>query len=485
MVWAWGALAWLWLGRADAVELTLAEALTTAFEGNQELQVAWLQRRDAVLALQGAQGAFDPELGVGVQLSGARSPTNAAVDGVPVVISSSVGWDVGLSQSLPTGGSVQVGWSEWVSQSNSLNQNEPRFATTSLSASLSHPLLRGAGTVSGMAGVLAARLNTTDQELAWRGEVEQLVLDVSGAYWALVSARESEVLARRSVELAEEQLRETQERFEEGFVGTGDVLQLQRTLGQARQGQVVAVAEVQSASERLARLLGWAIGEHGDLVPVDRPLVPEVLPQRDEVIASAQARNTSWRRAQLAVERSTLSLRQARNGVLPDLSASASLGLAGLGSDAAEARAATFEEPSPAWGVGFRLNMPVALRSQRAELGSAELNRQQADLWVDAAEQDLLIEVERGLRAVERDRSRLALAQDTLTYAQLGLEADSELLADGRGAARDVVRSLEALREAQVGKLAAEIDLQISLLALSRVAGTLLETMVLPVEVMP
>jgi outer membrane protein len=477
-------LAWAigWSPVAAAQEITLAQALTYALEGNLELERARLARRDAVYDIQSAAGVFDPSVAAGVRVSGARTPTNAVVDGLAFVNSSSTSWNVGLAQQLPTGGSVSATWSEGAFRSDSANSAIPASYTSSLSVSLAHPLLRGAGTVAGMSGVLSARVGATERELAWRGELEQLVLDVSAAYWRLVSAREAEVLAGNSVQLAERQLQDTLERQEQGFAGSGDVLQVQRTLGTARQTLVAASAESQSADDRLSRLLGHPLEQERTWVPVDRPVVPGEPPSRDEVLELARERNTGWRVAQLTSQYTDLALRRARNGVMPDVSARAGFGLQGLDDTAAGARAELFEELSPTWNVSVDLSFPVAMRTQRAGLASAKLDAARAEATVAAAEQDLILSVDAGLRAVARDRSRVQLAEATLEYARLGVEADQQLLNDGRGSTRDVVRSLESLREAQVGMLSASIDLQSSMLELSRLSGNLLESMAIPAE---
>ena len=143
-------LAWAigWSSAAAAEEITLAQALTYALEGNLELERARLARRDAVYDIQSAAGVFDPSVAAGVRVSGARTPTNAVVDGSSFVNSSSTSWNVGLAQQLPTGGSVSATWSEGAFRSDSANSAIPASYTSSLSVSLAHPLLRGAGTVA-------------------------------------------------------------------------------------------------------------------------------------------------------------------------------------------------------------------------------------------------------------------------------------------------------------------------------------------------
>ena len=159
MTWGWALF--LWATAASADDLTLAEALDHALIHNLELDQARMDRRDAVLALQSAAGAFDPVLFLGTSFGGARTPTNENIDGADYVNSSTTSWNMSLVQPLPTGGSVSANWSESISRSDSANAVDPAFAFENLSLGFSHEVLGGAGTVVGMSGILAARIGAT------------------------------------------------------------------------------------------------------------------------------------------------------------------------------------------------------------------------------------------------------------------------------------------------------------------------------------
>jgi outer membrane protein TolC len=139
------------------------------------------------------------------------------------------------------------------------------------------------------------------------------------------------------------------------------------------------------------------------------------------------------------------------------------------------ALAALTTQPERAWALGARLTVPLAWSGARGELEQARLGLAHVELDADGAEQDLVAQVQAALDAVGRDRARVGLAEATRLAAQMGLAADQELYREGRGATRDVVRSLEALEEAQVAGLAAQIDLQASLLDLARLRGRVLD----------
>lgn len=468
---------WVW-GTCVAGEITLHEALSRSLGDNLDLAIERLERSRAEWHIQSAWAAFDPVLYGSVNAGGSRTPSNNVLDGAPTVRSSSSGYRVGLSQALPTGGHLTLDWAESWSRSDSAGAQQATFVFDSLALRLTHPLLQGVGTAT--SALTAARRGRDDQELAWRSALEDHVLQVSAAYWALAAAEEYLNLSSRAAAIADDQLADTLERQVEGFAGSGDVLQVRRARGEAEAALVSARAARDAAHDQLRRLIGAPLEGDEQLVPVDVPAIPEQIPDRDAALLSARARNTSWLRLELSVQAAQQALRNATSGVLPDLEVSGSIGLSGGATGAADARQQIAAAASPTWWIGVDLGLPVVLREERAELALARIEVEQLRLQRSAAEQDLRLQVDIAVRAVERDRLRWHLAVATMDAATQGLEADRELLRDGRGSTRDVVRSMEALQAAQVSRLQAAIDLQSSVMSLQRVAGTLLDVVPLP-----
>ena len=120
------------------------------------------------------------------------------------------------------------------------------------------------------------------------------------------------------------------------------------------------------------------------------------------------------------------------------------------------------------------MSTPVPFQQFRSNVAIARHDRDIAALALRATQEDIVLAVHEAVRAVERDAARVQLASETMRVAALALEADQELFREGKGASRNVVSSLEALEEAQVSYLQAEIDLQQSRFEVGRVSGTLL-----------
>jgi len=461
-------IGWALVAYAAAAEWTLAAAVAHALANNLELRGEALDARSADVALVEARAARGPTLSGGASVSGyddAASP-DAADDGAA--------WNLGVAQPLPTGGTLWLGGAQDHAFSRRLGPDASVYSFSG--ATLTQPLLDGAWGAARY-GIDRARFGVRGAQLAERDARERLVVDVANAYWELVAARESTRLAERAATIAEQQLADTQERFDEGFAGSGDVLQVERALGVARQSFVVARATEAGAGRVLARRMGLPLEAAPALALTDRPAPPEAAPDAARALAEAREGNAAYALAKLAVEVARREQGAARLAALPNLDLSASVGVS-ADSDPAGALPALTASPEAAWSLGATVSVPLAFAGARAEVEQGAIGLSRAEIEANAAWEDLVGQVAQAVDAVVRDRARVDLATATLAAAEAGLAADQELYREGRGSTRDVVRSLEVLEEAQVGRLAAEIDLQAAWLALARLRGRVLEEMV-------
>ncbi len=456
----------------EGQSLTLADALEQALEANLEIRQDRLSLVQAEKGVKQQQGAFDPALVLGVDAGRYTSSVMYDDGSEAPYVSESVGWNAGLSQALPTGGGVALTWTTDVDFANPAGG--AAGYDDQLYLSLSHPLLQGIGPRAARYGVREAVRQYDREKIAYRESVEQLALQVSDSYWQLLAARENLQLTRRSLEIAEEQFEQTTERLGEGFAATGDLLQVKRMTGVARQAVVVAEAREESASQSFNRLLGIPVVGQSPVRLADHPSVPDADPELDRALATARQYNAGILQEAIdlaAVEDAT---RVARNSALPSLDLGGAVGLFGSAEDAGEALSQVGRRTYPSWSVGLDFSMPIPGRQPFNELARQELQLERASLEMEAALTDLELDTREAVRDVRRDRMRVQLATETVEAARAALDADRELLRDGRGSTRDVVLSLEALDEAQISKLSAEIDLQSSMLRLQQVQGTLL-----------
>ena len=465
---------------APGQSLTLADALEQALEANLEIRSDRLQLEQAERGVKEQQGAFDPSFNLGVD-AGRYTSTVMYDDGTGApYVSESLGWNAGISQPLPTGGTTGLTWSTDVDFANAAGG--AAGYDDQLYLSLTHPLLQGMGLRAARYGVRDAVRHYDREQIAYRASVEQLALQVSDSYWQLLAARENLRLTRRSLGIAEEQHQDTTERLGEGFAATGDLLQVQRLVGVARQAVVVAEAREEAAAQSFNRLLGYPVVIQEPVQLADHPTVPMEDPELVQALLLAQQFNAGILQQGLDLAGVEDATKVARNSALPSLDVGGAVGLFGSSEDAGEALSQVGRRTYPSWSVGLDFSVPIPGRQPLNGLAQQELQLERARLEMEAAMVDLELSTRAAVRDVRRDRKRVELASETVEAARAALDADRELLRDGRGSTRDVVLSLEALDEAQISKLSAEIDLQSSMLSLQQVQGTLLASLGLEIR---
>jgi outer membrane protein len=449
---------------ASAEPLTLQETLDRAVRANLELRQDRLVLQRSEMDIEAARGGFDPSIWAGLDRGGVGAPDDPDH-------SASLGFSTGLTQGLTTGGSASLAW---YGAHERGSEADAESHDNQLYLGLNQPLLQGSGRFAARYEIREAQRNHEYQALAYRAAKEELVLAAAAAYWSVVAARETLAIADRSLAIAEQQLDETRERRAEGFAALGDELQVERAVYTALQARVVARTRLADAEVQLLRLLGHDLDRRPPLELVDRPIDPEEPPDLQLSLDIAREYNARWLQQRLLVQGAAEALQLARNNNLPSLDLSGSVGLAASSDQPREARTQVFSDHQPAWTMGLTLSMPIPGRAEDLEVDQAWLGSLESRLAMEAAEQDLIQRVESAVRAVERDTERVRLARRTVEIARAALQADQELVSEGRGSTRELVRSLESLDAAQVTRLRAEIDLQVSVLALKKVEGLLL-----------
>ncbi|WP_110667700.1 TolC family outer membrane protein [Salinicola halophilus] len=158
------------------------------------------------------------------------------------------------------------------------------------------------------------------QALQLEIDQQQLLYDVSSAYFEILRA--SEVLeARQAQEKAiARQQEQAQEQFNVGIVAITDVNEAQAAFDSARAQRIAAKNELQVSFEALERLTGQQYDSIEGLAD-DLPIEPPMPASRTEWVDLAMESSPSIQFAQQAVELSRTDVDIARAGYLPTLSA--------------------------------------------------------------------------------------------------------------------------------------------------------------------
>jgi HAE1 family hydrophobic/amphiphilic exporter-1 len=467
-------------GTTRTLQLSLEDALRIALRNNFDLEIERLAtdvaRHDAV----GSWGAFDPLFRLAG--SAAKSETEP-VSQVVGAEESDLQVDSSLNVPLISGGSLDLAYSRVNSETDS------RFATFDLSTSdvltvtLTQPLLRGAwrryATVDQRASQIAL-----ERQIEREREVRaRLLLDVSNAYWSVVSAQEELAVRVLAVERGLQQLAQDQRRLEVGAGTEVDVLQSETNVAQQEQLRLQAEYTLREARDTLRRILAPKPGEDYEAYleawdwPIETltslPTETSAAPLWRDSLRSGLERRPELAQLRLDVEAAEVDLQRAHSTRLPQLDLTLSSSSRGLDPDPSEAldKATSWDFPSSS--AGFTFSLPLWNRTARNAEAAARSSLRRARLLYDRLELDLLAEVRLACNEVDRQREAVGAAVKSRTLAQRQLEAEETRQEVGLSTTFQVLQFQEDLARALSTEVSARAAYAKALARREFVAGTL------------
>ncbi|HYN44203.1 MAG TPA: TolC family protein, partial [Thermoanaerobaculia bacterium] len=279
------------------VPLTLAEARARALEKNVELRV---ERENGAIATSGenrAKGAYDPTLRADARWRDRTDPVNSILSGAPTgeLAPSYSGYvaNLGISQLLPTGGTVALTTTTARDETTNVFSILSPSWSTSLGFELRQPLLRNLAIDPARQSLRVARVDRSRSAASLARVTAETVAAVERAFWSLLAARRDAEARLSAVELAERQKTDVGARVEAGTLSEADlaapVAELER-----RKGDLYASREAASRAENALKLL--LLADPADplwssrLVPADEPEGPApTAPDVDAALVSATA----------------------------------------------------------------------------------------------------------------------------------------------------------------------------------------------------
>ena len=455
---------------AGPLELTVKEAILTALDNNRALRLERLSPKRSRVSEDSARAVFDPTLTAGYSTS--RDRTDRRDTGADET-SKDFGADVGVSQFLPTGTSVEAG----VSTDRSWSDLYGDQHTTRADLTVTQALLRGAGLRRNLAALRQARLDTLASEYELRGFAESLVAQVEETYWNLALAERRIEIVTDSLKLAEQQLAETEERIKLGKLAEIERAAARTEVALRREGLIDARGALATTRLRLLRLVN-APGADLWGRPValrDAPAAPEAtLDDVESHVKVALRLRPDLNQARLALERQELEVVTTRNGLLPKLDLFITLGRTGY-ADSFASSTDDLDDGSHDLRAGVNLEIPLGNRSARASHRRALLGREGAEESLKNLAQLVQVDVRSAYIEVTRSREQVAATKVTRERQAESLRAETEKFKLGKSTAFLVAQAQRDLLAARLGEVEAVVNYLKALVGLYRLEGALLE----------
>jgi outer membrane protein len=459
------------------VPLSLAECVRMALAKNIDISIQRLEPAIARADTLSAQGAFDPFFRLDAEYGESSSPrTDAeiAVDGLQSRDTHSTAYEASIGQTTATGATVEAFTNAENSEdsSNGFRDDYSSF----VGARFTQPLLRNFGTDVNLAPVRIARRGEVAADAGFQFQVEQIVSDTATAYFELIFTREDLIAREKSLVLAEQLLEDNKIKVELGTLSPLDISQANAEVAARKEEVIRARRTIRDQENTLKRLITDDVISWLDrrIVPTDPADEMPPLPATLDNIASGLRNRADYRQSIEQAEQQKLQVIFAQNQLLPQLDLRASYGYAGLGDNFGSTYDRTFEGEDNQWFVGFTLEIPWFNRTERGQLDSAKLQKEQALLTLKRLEQDIIVQIDNANGQAVTNRERVDAAHAARILAEESLAAEQEKLSAGASTSFVVLQLQRDLTTARSTELRAIADYQQSIVELQRVQGIVL-----------
>ena len=488
-----------------AVRLTLDDAVKAALDRNLDIAVQRLNPEINDIAYASIASVYHPNLTstIGPQ-SASVLPTNQTTlgsAGSATPVTDTMTFNGGVAQNIPWGGgafTASLNNFKRTSTVNTVTYN-PLFQST-WSLAYVQPLLRNFSIDSTRQQLLITKLSRDISDVQLRATITNTLSNVRNAYWDYVFAIESVDVAKQSVALATQLVKDNQTRVEVGTMAPIDVVQAQSQAATQQQNLVTVQGAMRTAELALKRLIvsgtqdpNWNVR----IDPTDRPDFRAEPIDIEAAVRRALSERTDVEIAKKTVAQNDVTLKFLGNQLKPQVDLQANYGFQGLGgpqllksttqlggSDTTivpggigDTFNTLFTNAYPTWTAQLVVSYPLGLSTQKANVSRARVQISQVQAQLKQIELQVATDVTNAAINVQSGVERVQASQAAREFAQKTLEAEQSKFEVGMSTNYNVILAQRDLATAQSNELQSVLNYRKSLVELERLQQTTLQTL--------
>lgn len=498
-------------------KMSLEDCIETALKHNLDVRIQRYNPEINLYTLNGAYGAYDPALSLGIEHDYNQSAGGIDAQGRPFGgteteinrFTSSIGGTLPWGTTYNLGGSLVdtygnrpssilgtniVGYftNSFIDLNNPSNQVKfitPIFTNIPIRApfenfsgsiglfQLRQPLLKNFWIDDKRLAILVDRSNLRISEIDLRNQIITTITAVEKAYYDLIYAQENIKVQQKAVELAERQLLENKKRVEVGAMAPLDEKQAESLAAQSRADLIAALGTEESQQRILKGLLSDNYSEWENVsIQPDQTLV--ALPQKFLLRESwdiGLKQRPDVLKEKLVLEQAGYQIKYSRNQLFPDLELFGTAGLSASSSTFDGYRDQLGRADNPFYSIGGQITIPLGNISARNSYKIAKAKRQQNELQLKQIIQNALIAIENAIAAVNTDFQAVSARKEARVYAEAALEAEQKKLENGKSTSFVVLQLTKDLTTARSAEIRALADYNQALADVALQEGTTLE----------
>ena len=428
---------------------------------------------------------LDPTLTGTIQLQRSESPAESIFQ--PRASTNTNEYNFAYNQGFVTGTALQVGFNnQRITTNNFFNDYSPLYLS-SFQAQVTQQLLQGAGIWVNKRFMYQALNDRRITDSSFRQQILYTVNQVESIYWGLVKAYEDVQAKERALDQSNQLLSDNKKQLQIGTMAPLDVVNAESTVATDEQALISAQSALnyqqQIIKQAITRNLNDAALSAAPVIPTDRvslePISEEGQPV-EALVQEAFQRRPELEQAVLTLRNDEITLKGARNALLPTLSVFGFYGASAAGGSQSPDCYSFLTNPpgacppnsvpsvgygatlsnlvnstSPDKGAGFNLSINLRNRFAQSQQERSLMEYRQAELRLEQLYTQIRMQVANAMFALTNDRAQVRSAQAARDYAQQSLDAEQKKLHLGASTTANVLQQQRNMAIAEDNLIAA------------------------------
>jgi outer membrane protein len=439
------------------LQINADEAVRMALENNLGIQAGRLSPQVQALALAQTRAAYAPTVFWNSSKNSNSSPPSNFLSGSNFLTTQGFRSNGGVAQDLKWGGgsyqaSIDGARNTTSDPSDPFN---PRLSSN-FNFSFTQPLLRNFTIDPTRQQLAVGKKQAEIVDVQLQQQLTQTSRNVRNAYYDLIGAIRQLEVARASLELAQQQLKDNQTKVEVGTMAPIDITEAQAEVSQREEAVIVNEAQIRTLEDVLRTLIlnpsqpdFWA----ARIVPTEQPQLEARTVDVEAAIKNAIANRTDLAQARKELEQTDINLRFAKNQRLPTVNAVVTYGLSGLGGTRtlydtdpasgipiatgqavrsfADTLRDVFGNDFKTWRAELQVNYPIGQSAAEAGLAQGRVQRQQQVTDLQQLEMQVTASVRDAARQVDTSLKRVEATKNARVFAERRYEAEQKRMTVG------------------------------------------------------
>ncbi len=428
-----------------------------------------------------APETFDPSVTGTVQFERAKAPQVNTLfsGGLKSLTTNTNEYNFAFNQGIVTGANLALSFqNQRVTTDNPFQDYSPDLSS-SFRATVTQHLLQGAGIWMNKRFIYQALNDRRIADSSFRQQILYTVNQVETIYWALVQDYEDVQAKQHALEQSNQLLTDNRKQVEIGTMAPLDVVNAESSVAADQQALISSQSALnyqqQIIKQAIARNLNDAALSAAPVIPTDRVSlepIPEETQPVEALVQEAFQRRPELEQAVLTLRNDEITLKGARNAMLPTLDAYGFYGSSALGGSQSKDALNfltdstyppgsfptvgygtvvqnLFNSTAPDKGVGFNLTIPLRNRLAQSVQERSLMEYRQAELRLEQLHTQIRMQVVNAMFALSNDRAQVKAAAAAQDYAQQSLDAEEKKLHLGASTTANVLQQERNLATAQ------------------------------------